>query len=111
VSTPLTTCTPLNACLNCGYEMDAATATNPAYEMEPPKPGDIAICLKCAHIHAFADDLTVRELTDAEVVEVAGNPDMVRAVEAIGLAAKLSADGWFRPHDLGPEKDPKSGNA
>jgi hypothetical protein len=81
-----TTRTPLNHCLDCGSAIDAGTPADPN-DPSIPSPGDIAICLHCAHVMLYADDLTVRALTDAEVVEVAGDPDMVRAVNAI---AKLN---------------------
>jgi hypothetical protein len=81
--------TPKNKCLACGYVIDAASSTPDYPDNPPPSPGDIALCLNCAHLHLFADDLTLRELTDAEMVEVAGDPEMLHAVEAIGRANRL----------------------
>jgi hypothetical protein len=81
---PKTTRTPRNLCLNCGKEIDAATPTEQAHARRSPKPGDVALCLDCAHIHIFADDLTLREPTGDEIVVIAGDRDVVRAVNAIG---------------------------
>lgn len=59
-------------CPNCGKRLDAATCfTDPAAK---PAPGDLTICFYCGHLMAFADDLRVRQLTDPEMVEVAGDP-------------------------------------
>lgn len=77
-----TTRTPVNRCLVCGYEIDAASPTE--RPDATPKPGDIALCLKCAHVHIFADDLTLRAPTGAEMRDIAGDRAMVKAIEAIG---------------------------
>ena len=74
--------TPVNRCLNCRKKINAASPVDP--HARPPEPGDIAICLDCAHVQIYADDMTVREPTDAEIVEIAGDPEMVQAVEMIG---------------------------
>lgn len=68
-------------CLNCGVMMDAAT--NVA-DNKLPGPGDIAICLYCGHLMAFADNLTYRPLTDAEMFEAAGDPRIIAAQKARG---------------------------
>ena len=75
--------TPLNYCLDCEMLIDSGAPTPDAPDDSTPTPGDIAICLHCAHVMIYADDLTVREPTNDEVVEIAGDPDMVRAVNAI----------------------------
>lgn len=77
-----TTRTPPSHCLDCGYAINAGSPT-PDFPNASPEPGDVAICLKCAHLMVYADDLTVRALTGDEVVEVAGDPEIVRAVNAI----------------------------
>jgi hypothetical protein len=67
---------PVSHCPNCDKVLDAATAIERGAR---PKPGDITICLDCGHLMAFGDDLRVRPLTDAEMVEVAGDPRIVAA--------------------------------
>ena len=83
VGAAVTTRTPLNHCLDCGHAIDASMPTPDHPNNSTPGPGDLAICLHCAHVMIYADDLTVRAPTDVEVVEIAGDPDMVRAVNAI----------------------------
>jgi len=83
-----TTRVPLSHCLDCGQAIDAGTPMPDTPDSSAPRPGDLAICLNCAHIMAYADNLTVRSLTDTEMVEVAGDPDIVRAVNAIGALNK-----------------------
>lgn len=34
-----------------------------------PTPGGLLVCLQCSHVMAFADDLSVRPLTQAEASE------------------------------------------
>lgn len=64
-------------CINCGTPNDAATgATDIAAE---PVPGDIMICLTCGHIAAYGDDMKIRELTEREQIEIAGDKDVLLA--------------------------------
>jgi hypothetical protein len=93
-----TTRTPRNHCLECGKTIDAGSPVEKGNHR--PKPGDIAICLDCAHLHAYADDLTLRQLTGDEIVEIAGDPMIVKAVNAIGHLKKVNAlyrDDKFEP--------------
>jgi hypothetical protein len=69
-------------CLDCGRGVDTATAVDKGAAR--PTSGDIAICFYCGHVMAYADDeVNVRPLTDAEIVEIAGDPDIVRVSNAI----------------------------
>lgn len=79
---------PPSACTNCGKVMDSARVVDK--DDVAPTPGDVTICFYCHHLMAFADDMTLRDLTDAEIVEVAGDPRLVKAV------ALLSA---FKAHE------------
>jgi hypothetical protein len=40
-------------------------------------PGCITICFSCGHVMVFDDNLKFRELTDEEVIEVAGDPRLI----------------------------------
>ncbi len=72
-------------CTNCGKELDGATAVgNLASEAPTPKPGDVTICLECGHIMAFGDGLQLRDLSDEEIVEVAGNQIILQMQKARG---------------------------
>jgi len=66
--------TPVSHCLHCGALTDAANCvgTNAA-----PCPGAITICVECGHIMAFADDMTLRQLTEQEIIGIAGDPRLL----------------------------------
>jgi ribosomal protein L32 len=83
---------PESQCLNCGHKLDGAFAQQ--MKKARPAPGDITICIRCGHVMAFADDLTMRALTDAEVIEVAGNEDLLRYQRARGQALTVKAMGY-----------------
>lgn len=72
-------------CPSCGDEITASTGVNGA---TLPKPGDITVCFNCGHVAAYADDLTIRALNDAEMVEIAGNPLLVDMQRMIGIVRK-----------------------
>ena len=71
--------TPACLCLNCGKLIDVASAVDCD---AAPSPGDFTICLACGHLMAFDDELILRELTDAETVDVAGDPRII-AVQVV----------------------------
>jgi Zn ribbon nucleic-acid-binding protein len=75
-------------CLDCGHKFDWSAAVTRDGKTIKPTPGDISICIKCGHIMAFKDDLTVRQLTDGEMKRVAGDPVVISARTAQHLAAK-----------------------
>jgi hypothetical protein len=81
-----TTRVPFTPCTNCGRENDSASRLDDDYD---PHPGDVAICFKCHHLMVFADDMTMRDPTDAEVLEIAGDEDVVRHMKALGRARRL----------------------
>ena len=55
-------------CLRCHHKLDAASCL--ADDAAVPKPGDITICIKCGYLMTFTDDLSFRDLTEEEVLEV-----------------------------------------
>ena len=67
-------------CLRCGRFQDSSTAVEGRVT---PQPGDICVCFDCAHIMAYKDDLSFRELTDPERVRLAGDLKLQRLVHAI----------------------------
>jgi hypothetical protein len=69
----------LSACTACGKLCDGATGVGCD---GGPGPGDWTICFYCGHLMAFADDLTLRNLSDAEMVEVAGDPRIIAVQRA-----------------------------
>jgi hypothetical protein len=74
---------PESNCLNCGKRLNGAGATADE-DIRPPRPGDIAVCFDCGHLQIFGENLAFRELTSDEVIEVAGDPDIIRASRIIG---------------------------
>lgn len=60
---------PMSECLGCGKRMDGATGVD---HRSRPKPGHITICIGCGHLMAFAEDMRLRNLTDAEMYEDCG---------------------------------------
>lgn len=91
--------TKARACLNCGFSSDASTAVSsadiPVSEIRAagPKVGDLAVCIQCGHLSIFSEE-GFRELTDEEVVRVAGRPDILAAQRIVGLYRKRqAADG------------------
>ena len=72
-----TTTLARDKCLNkeCARTVDAATSINQGHR---PKPDDITICFYCGHIMAFNSLLHLRELTNDEIIEVAGDPDIIK---------------------------------
>ena len=65
---------PPSPCLGCGEINDmAGTAAD-----RDPEPGDITLCWYCGHFMVFADDLTLRNPTGAEMLIIAGDPELLR---------------------------------
>jgi hypothetical protein len=80
-----TTRLPASHCLNCGKQLDAASDLEGE---RTPCPGDVTVCIDCGHVMAFADDMTMRALTDAEMIEVAGDCDLLKVQRALAAIKK-----------------------
>jgi hypothetical protein len=83
-------------CLNCGVEIDAATSIDHGHV---PHEGAIAICIVCSHIMAYNKDVKLRELTDEEILFVAGNKEILFHIDCLGGAKaewekKHGKDSW-----------------
>jgi hypothetical protein len=63
-------------CLNCGHELTGISAPVAAQ----PSPGDVMVCGYCSHIMEWTGDKFV-ELSDEAVKEIAGDPDVLAAVD------------------------------
>ena len=63
---------PDTACLECGKPVDRGLSLNG----QRMKPGDLTICLNCSALAVFAEDRSLRPLTDEELVEVAGSVEL-----------------------------------
>lgn len=73
-------------CLNCNTLIDGATSVGSDVR---PKPGDVTVCMYCGHVMAFNDELTMRELTGQEIIEIAGNPVLIQVQKATATVRKM----------------------
>jgi hypothetical protein len=81
--------TPLCYCLACGAKLNAVTATD---DDDDPSSGAITLCFYCGHIMALTDELTVRPLTDEEMLAVAGDKTVLAAQKARAAYALLKRE-------------------
>lgn len=73
-------------CPHCAEAMDGLEG--PA---DGPSAGDITICMRCAGIAVFTDQMTLRKPTTGELVTLLREPDLQRVVDAIH---RLNSDDW-----------------
>jgi len=64
----MTTRLPEAECLRCRKKVDAASCV--ADGGAAPEPGDVTICIFCGYLMTFADDLSFRELTEEDILEL-----------------------------------------
>ena len=79
---------PTSRCPFCGHKLDAAMAGDPKYPDVIPKPGDVSVCISCASVLVFADDLTVRAPMPGEIEMTPAlrrAQDAVRALDRRGM--------------------------
>lgn len=78
---------PTSHCPSCGQELDGSTET--ARIGDRPKPGDIAVCIYCAAVNQFGDDLMLEPVTGDKLAEVMADP----VVEAcVAVARRVMAE-------------------
>jgi hypothetical protein len=87
-----------SACLGCGRLLDGATVTDG--EDRRPHPGAVSVCFYCGHVQIFGDDMGFRQLTDDEVIEIAGHPELVMA----GTVLKPWRELYDLRHSLTPDQ-------
>lgn len=61
--TPMPEC----SCPWCHQKLDAAMAADPSDPDATPSPGDATVCIYCAQVLVFADDLTLRAAMPGEI--------------------------------------------
>jgi hypothetical protein len=49
-----------------------------------PRDGDMTVCLYCRHVMIYNADLSLRNPTDEEIVEIAGDPALVATITLMG---------------------------
>jgi len=62
-------------CLNCSKTLNAAAELE-GYQTAP-HPYDWVICLYCGHLMVFTSNLKLRDPNQEELIEMAGDPDIV----------------------------------
>lgn len=63
-------------CTNCGTELDGCAS---AADDDMPGADDFTVCSECGHVMAYTAEMTLRDLTDAEMIELAGDPVLLAA--------------------------------
>lgn len=76
---------PTTVCPECADPLDAASAAEGDHV---PTPGDVSICLNCAWVGIFTDELTLRPSTLAERSERLG-PEGDRIIRLILARGRL----------------------
>ena len=66
-------------CLNCGARLTSVTGPAAA-----PDPGDIMVCAYCGHVMEWTSE-GLAELSDEAASDIAGNPDVMAAVQLSGM--------------------------
>jgi hypothetical protein len=69
-------------CPFCRHKLDAVTAT-PWNRNATPVAGDLTVCLECAHVLVFDDDVKPRVPTLIELTQALVDPNMSRLIETI----------------------------
>jgi hypothetical protein len=77
-----TTRLKLSNCPRCDCKLDAASSTFD--DIAIPKPGDVTICIKCAVVLTFTEDLGLSIATDSYLREL--DPDTREKVASVQLA-------------------------
>jgi len=66
--------------------VDAATSHD---GNETPTSGCTGVCINCAHVMVYGDDMILREPTDQEYKEIAGNPNLIKVVTAVAVLIRM----------------------
>lgn len=78
-------------CLDCGKLIDSASRSDSRLPDARPGPGDIGICFGCGHVMIYADDEgTLRAPTDEELVDIAGDQEMVETQNRLAAFRKMN---------------------
>jgi len=73
-------------CPNCKAELNAYECVDT--QGIDPKDGDVTVCAECGHIAVYElkdEKLTLRDPNAEEILDIAGDPDILAAVELTGM--------------------------
>lgn len=84
--------TKLSHCLACGHPLNGASRVDGDND---PIPGSISICIRCANIAVFDDDLNLRHLTQEEKYAFENAPEIVAVQNTI---LKIQKQIGGKPH-------------
>jgi hypothetical protein len=70
-------------CPACGAYVNGTTNTT---NIEPPSPGDRAVCIFCQSINVYDENLKQRLPTEAEAMEHAASPELQEILWAMRMA-------------------------
>ena len=69
-------------CPSCGAYVNGTTNTT---NIEPPSPGDRAVCIFCHSINVYDENLKQRLPTTGEALENASDPDLQELVQVMRM--------------------------
>lgn len=72
--------TPEQKCLACQHPLNRASSM---VNDDAPVPGDVTLCIKCAHVMVFDENLKLREPREDEEVDIFTNREMQAIRDAI----------------------------
>jgi hypothetical protein len=74
---------PECACPTCGTKVNDATVVFHGASKASPAPGDVTVCIYCAAVSIFDDELCLRRPTPDEQREIARDPRVQKTVAEI----------------------------
>lgn len=80
---------PESKCVDCGRKLNGAMSVDGDHT---PSPGDFSICMHCGHFMVFGENLDLRNPTDQEILDIAGD-------------TRVLAIQWARAEVFGPSED------
>jgi len=66
-------------CAHCGHDLDRATTSGGLR----PTPGSFSVCIACAHVAIFDDQLRRRETTAAEAKQLLANTELQQMLQLV----------------------------
>ena len=86
--TPTSYRIPESACPSCGARLDAASGLD---HDNAPKPGNVWICIQCAEIVIYDEQLGLRKPTLAEMIELQTSQEWPLIAAAVRTARAMHA--------------------